>query len=213
MISVLLAAARLIAPPAAEPSRSPTPTPPTFCVQWIRQSREGYERLTLFADRTLVWKTRRGEVEDVRRRSIEPEEADFYCRYFARPEIWGIPADLRTGLSGDLSRSSQVTVARPDGTTREIRFDELSPLTADAAAMRSSLEGLRAGFENPLAPASRFAASRLQPGTVLKRFDGAVFRIRLIDAEKGIVELEGVGQPYREFRRIEELRFLFSAPE
>ena len=36
---------------------TPTPTPgpsskPTFCVEWVRQSRPGYERVTLFADGT-----------------------------------------------------------------------------------------------------------------------------------------------------------------
>jgi hypothetical protein len=48
---------------------------------------------------------------------------------------------------------------------------------------------------------------------VLRRFDGARFRIELVDRETGIVELAGVTEPYREFRRTEELRFLFEAPE
>jgi hypothetical protein len=195
------------------PAPSPGAPPPTYCVEWVRQSREGYERLTLFMDRTLVWKTRRGQAEDVKRRVLEPDEADFYCRYFARPEVWEIPDDIRTGLSGDFTRTSLVTFARPDGTTRRLRFDELSPMPAGAAALRSSLEGLRAGFENPLAPASRFAPDKLSAGMVLRRFDGERFRIRLVEREKGVVELEGVTEPYREFRKIEELRFLFAAPE
>ena len=36
---------------------------PTFCVEWVEQSSEGFERLTLFSDRTLVWKRRRGNDE------------------------------------------------------------------------------------------------------------------------------------------------------
>jgi hypothetical protein len=204
-VAALLLLAR---PPAVVP-----PGPPTFCVEWVRQSREGYERLTLFADRMVVWKTRRGDRDDVRRKRLEPEEAAFYCDYFARPENWDLPGDLRTGLTGDFARTSQVTLARPDGTHKEVRFDELSPLSPAAAALRSSLEGLRAAFESPLAPASRFAPSALSPGLLLKRFDGVVFRIRMVEKEKGIVELEGVTEPYREFRRIEDLRFLFSPPE
>ena len=65
----------------------------------------------------------------------------------------------------------------------------------------------------PLAPASRFTADRIPPGTLLKRFDGAVFRVRQLLPEKGLVELEGVREPYSEFRKIEELRFQFSPPE
>lgn len=187
--------------------------PPTFCMEWVRQSTDGYERLTLFSDRTVVWKTRRGEIGDVRRKRLEPDEASFYCGYFARSENWQLPEDLRTGLTGEFARTSRVTLTRPDGSRKQLRFDELSALSPAAAALRSSLEGLRAAFESPLAPASRFAPSLLAPGMLLKRFDGVVFRIRLVEKEKGIVELEGVAEPYREFRKIEELRFLFSPPE
>jgi len=198
---------------AAAPAGSPTPDPaPTFCVEWIRQSTEGYERLTLFADRTLVWKLRRGATEDVKRRVLEADEAAFYCRYFSRPEIRDVPGDLRTHLTGEFARSSQMAFALADGVKR-VMFDELSPMPAEAGALRSSIAGLRAAFENPLAPASRFAPEKLAPGMVLRRFDGARFRIELIDREKGIVELAGVTEPYREFRRAEELRFLFEAPE
>ncbi len=203
-------AALLLMFPAAEQGPA---GPQTFCMEWIRQSSDGYERLTLFSDRTLVWKTRRGDLENVRRKTLDAEETSFYCDYFARAENWRLADDLRTGLTGEFARTSQVTLTRPDGARKQIRFDELSPLSPAAAALRSSLEGLRGMFESPLAPASRFAPSLLSPGMLLKRFDGAVFRIRMVDRDKGIVELEGVAEPYREFRKIEELRFLFSAPE
>lgn len=214
MIGFLLAwfGAALLAAPG-EPPFAPSGGAPTFCVEWVRQSREGYERLTLFVDRTLVWKTSRGGVEDLRRKQIPSEEAAFYCEYFARGEFWSLAADLRTGLSGELTRQSAVTLARPDGGRKQVRFDELSPLTPQAAALRAALEGLRGSLENPLAPASRFTPETLPPGTFLKRFDGAVFRVRTIDKEKGVVELEGVREPYREFRKIEELRFQFAPPE
>jgi hypothetical protein len=205
--SALLALALL-----AAPAQQKTP-PPTFCVEWIRQSREGYERFTLFTDRTLVWKTARDKVEDVRRRKLEPEELAFYCGYFVRPEIWELPDDLRTGLTGEFTAQSSVTLARADGSRKQVRFDDLTALPADAASLRASLEGLKLTFISPLAPASRFSPETLAPGTYLKRFDGVVFRVRQLVKEKGIVELEGVREPYSEFRRIEDLRFQFSPPE
>jgi len=79
--------------------------------------------------------------------------------------------------------------------------------------IRAALEGLKTMMTSPLAPASRFAPEVLAVGQILKRFDGAYFRIRTLEKEKGIVEIEGVREPYREFRRIEDLRFQFSPPE
>lgn len=188
-------------------------TAPTFCVEWVRQSREGYDRLTLFADRTVVWKKNRDGVVNIQRRSLAPEEQSFYCTYFARPEFWTLAGDLRTGLTGEFATQSAITLTRPDGERKEIRFDELSALPSETGALRSSLEGLKSIFSSPLAPPSRFTAETLLPGTLLRRFDGVVFRVRRVEKEKDIVELEGVREPYRDFKAIGELRFQFSPPE
>jgi len=194
------------ATPAARPAR-------TFCAEWVRQSREGYERLTLFADRKLVWKRSRSGKDDLLRREIASEELDYYCSFFGRPEVWAAENDARTGLSGDFTVQSSITLVRPDGARKIFRFDDLSPLPGEAAAVRAALEGLRASMTSPLAPASRFAPDALAEGQILKRFDGAFFRIVKIEREKGVVELEGVREPYRQFRKIDELRFQFSPPQ
>ena len=204
----LLALAVLLASPAEQKA-----SPPTFCVEWIRQSREGYERFTLFRDRMLVWKSARGKDEEERRKKLEPEELSFYCAYVARPEVWELPEDLRTGLTGEFTAQSRVTLARADGSRKQVRFDDLTALPADAASLRAALEGLKRTFASPLAPASRFTPETLSPGTYLRRFDGTVFRVRQLIKDKGIVELEGVREPYSEFRKIEDLRFQFSPPD
>jgi hypothetical protein len=204
--ALLLAASIAGAPPAS-------PVKPTFCVEWVRQSREGYERITLFADSTVIWKTVDSEGDRLRRKTLAPEELEFYCSYFARPEVWSVADDLRTGLTGEFSSQSSITVTRKDGAVKKVRYDEFSPLTAESAALRSALEGLRGIFTNPLAPASRFTADALPAGTLLKRFDGAMFRVLRVDKEKGVVEIAGVNEPYSQFVKIEELRFQFSPPE
>ena len=204
---VVLAASLAAAPP-------PATTKPTFCVEWVRQSREGYERITLFGDRAVVWKTVPiAGAEEVRRKTLTPEELDFYCTYFTRAEVWNLPDDLRTGLTGEFASQSSIVAARKDGSVKRVRFDELSALSADAAALRSALDGLKSIFTNPLAPASRFTADVLPPGTLLKRFDGAMFRVLRIEKEKGFVEIAGVNEPYSQFVKLEELRFQFSPPE
>jgi hypothetical protein len=209
MIALYLLAA--LSPPA--PPAAPGPNRPSFCLEWVRQSREGYERITLFTDRTVVWKTAAGGKEDVRRKTLAPDELAFYCAYFARRELWELSEDLRTGLTGEFSAQASITLVRDDDTRKRIRYDELSALSADAAALRSALEGLKTIFTNPLAPASRFTAELLPPGTKLKRFDGAIFKIVRLEPEKGIVEIAGVSEPYSQFVPIEQLRFQFSPPE
>lgn len=210
-LGIVLAASLLATPPAVTPSESPAK--PTFCVEWVRQSRDGYERISLFADRTVIWKTVDARGDSVRRKTLTPEELAFYCDYFTRPEVWNLAADLRTGLGGEFSTQSSITAARKDGSSKTVRFDDLSALSADVAALRAALEGLRSVFTNPLAPASRFTAAALPPGTLLKRFDGAIFRVLRLETEKGIVELVGVTEPYTQFMKLEDLRFQFDAPE
>jgi len=211
VIAGVLLVASLAAP--TPPAATTASAKPTFCVEWIRQSREGYERITLFGDRTVIWKTVDARGEEVRRKTITPQELEFYCDYFARPEVWSLPGDLRTGLAGEFSARSTITAARKDGSSKTIRYDDFSPLSADAASLRSALEGLRTVFTNPLAPASRFTADLLPPGTLLKRFDGAIFRVLRLEKEKGFVELVGVTEPYSQLIKLEELRFQFSPPE
>ena len=203
-LRALLAAAAMMAAPTS---------PPTFCAEWVEQSREGYERLTLFEDRTLVWKRQQAGGEQLKRQRLTPEEAKFYCDYLRSDDIWSSPEDLRSQVIGDLVKQSVVKLTRPDGSRHEIRFDEFSAMTPQSAALRSSLDGLRRIFTAPLAPATRFTAENIPPGTILKRFDGVLFRVRRVDSLKGVVELEGVNEPYSEFRKLEDLRFLFAPPE
>jgi hypothetical protein len=212
MILPLLLLAALAAPVTPTPP-PPTPRGPTFCAEWIRQSGEGYDRLTLFRNGVLVWKTSRADRDEVKRETLDPAERDFYCTFFSRDEFWSLPADLRTGLTGGLASSSAVTLARPDGNRKTVRFDDLSSGTAESSSLRSALEGLRGIFLSPLAPASRFAPANLPPGTLLRRFDGAVFRVNRIERETGFVEIVGVTEPYSQFVKIEELRFRFFAPD
>ncbi len=206
--------AGVLAAAAATPLHTPTPiVGPTFCAEWIRQSNEGYDRLTVFRDGTLVWKASRHGKDELKREALPAPELHFYCEFFARSELWAIPKDRRTGLTGDLASSSAVTLARPNGDRITLRFDEVSTDTADSSSLRSALEGLKGLFLSPLPPATRFHPDLLAPGTLLKRFDGAVFQVRRLEKESGFVEIVGISEPYSQFVKIEELRFQFAPPE
>lgn len=205
---------------AVAAASTPTPTPelpagPTFCAEWVRQSSEGYDRLTLFRDGVLVWKTHRAGQEDrVRRERLDDGERRFYCdEFFVQEAFWKLPPDLRTGLAGELAGESSVTLVRADGNRKAFRFDDLSSGDAASSSLRSALEGLKGIFLSPLAPPSRFAPDLLAPGTLLKRFDGHVFRVARLEKATGYVEIEGVNEPYSQWIRIEELRFQFAPPE
>lgn len=208
----LLAAAIFLA--QAAPTPSPTAlSGPTFCMEWIRQSTGGYDRLTLFRDRMLVWKTSRGGQDEVKREKMDAAETQYYCTFFERPEFWSLPPDMRTRLGGEFAAESAVTLTRSDGGRKTLRFDELSSHTADSASLFAALGGLKGIFLSPLSPASRYTADLLTPGTLLKRFDGAVFRIQKLTVETGFVEIVGVSVPYSQWVKIEELRYQFEPPE
>ena len=211
--AALLLVAAVVAEVTPSPSPTAVPRGPTFCAEWIRQSNEGYDRLTLFRDRTLVWKTSRGGKDEVKRETLPPEETDFYCRFFTGQEFWDLPADSRSGIAGSFASSSAVTLTRPDGSRKTVRFDDFSSATAASASLRSALEGLKGIFLSPLPPASRFTPDTLAPGTLLKRFDGALFRVNRLEKDTGFVEIVGVTEPYSQFVRIDELRFRFAPPE
>jgi len=199
---------------AGTPTPSPTPPPgPTFCAEWIRQSSEGYDRLTLFRDGMLVWKTHRSGKDAVKRERLDGAESRFYCEFFGQADFWKMPPDFRTGLAGELAGESSVTLARADGSRKQIRFDDLSPGDFAFSSLRAALEGLKGIFLSPLAPPSRFAADLLPPGTLLRRFDGRVFRVSRLEKETGFVEVEGVNEPYSQWIKIDELRFQFAPPE
>lgn len=209
-MKVVFALSLAVASAASTAEKQPVAAP-TFCVEWVRQSKEGYERLTVFTDRVLVWKTNRSGQEEVRRQTLPANELSFYCAYFARAEFWDLSEDFRSKVSGDWTAHSQVQLVRPDGSRKRFRYDEFSALSHEASQLRSALEGLKSLFTNPIPPASRFAAERLVPGTILKRFDGAAFRVLGVHA--GHAELEGVSEPYRFYMKVEELRFQFSPPQ
>lgn len=211
-MSGLPAAALLLA--ALAPGPTPTPEPgPTFCAEWIRQSSAGYDRLTLFRDGMLVWKTSHDGRDAVKRQPLAAGERKFYCEFFARQDFRDLPPDMRTRLTADLASSSVVTLARPDGIRKTVRFDELSAGPAALSELRAALEGLKNVFLSPLAPESRYAPDLLTPGTLLKRFDGAVFRVQRLERDTGFVEIVGVTEPYSQFVKIEELRYRFLPPD
>ncbi|HTY41362.1 MAG TPA: hypothetical protein VMH79_05765 [Thermoanaerobaculia bacterium] len=198
------------------PTRTPTPAPsgPTFCAEWIRQSSEGFDRLTLFRDGVLVWKTHRGEKDVVKRERLDDGARRFYCdEFFVQKDFWNLPSDLRTGLTGELAAESAVTLARADGSRKAIRFDDLSAGDAASSSLRSALQGLREIFLSPLAPVSRFSVEVLPAGTLLRRFDGRLFRVAILEKATGYVEVEGVEEPYSQWIKIEELRYQFAPPE
>jgi hypothetical protein len=211
-VTALLAAALLLTQAQATPTPAVLPGP-TFCVEWIRQSNEGYDRLTLFRDRMLVWKTSHGGQEEVKRERLDAAETAYYCGFFERAEFWALPSDFRTRLASEFASESAVTLTRSNGNRKSIRFDELSSHTADSASLSAALEGLKGIFLSPLSPASRYTPELLSPGTLLKRFDGAVFRVRKLTAETGFVEIVGVSEPYSQWVKIDELRYQFAPPE
>jgi hypothetical protein len=188
--------------------------PPTTIVEWIHQGGRHWDRVTLFTDGMLVWKTRdsaSGE-EHFRSRRVTPEELDFYRLYFGRAEFFHLPRDLTSGADADTAEQDTVTVTRPNGDRQTIRWDQLSSLPLSAAALRASLLGLRSSFDTALPAIEDYAPDRIPPGTVLTRRDGEPFRVRAYYEDRGILELVGVRDPVTVFLTLKDVRMQFLPP-
>jgi hypothetical protein len=188
--------------------------PPTTIVEWIHQGGSQWSRVTLFTDGMLVWKTRdaRSEKENFHSRRVTPEELDFYRLYFGRAEFFLLPQDLTSGADADTAESDAVTVTRPNGDHRTIRWDQLSSLPLAAAALRASLLGLRSSFDTALPAIEDYSPDRIPPGTVLTRRDGEPFRVRAYYEDRGILELVGVRDPITIFLALKDVRIQFLPP-
>ena len=186
---------------------------PTFYFEWIARSGDASTRLTLFNDRTLVRKTKAGKETAVERRKLSEEEWSHYVEYFAqaRRDLGG-DASQSSGLTGDFESSSRAVFRPPGAREWTFSFDSFSALSLPAARIRTALEGLRDSFGKVLPSPDDFAPEKIPVGTVLTRVDGHRFRVRRLDADARMVELEGVDEPYSLFVKIADLRFTFKAP-
>ena len=210
------------AAPSASPLRPPTPRrhgdggsarSPTFCAEWIRQSKRG-----LRAPDALRGPHPRVETEPRRQgRAAAPASSRRTRRSSTAStsrsdEVWSAPEDLRSGPDGGFRVvQSVVTLARPDGRRKKIRFDEFSPLTRQSAALRAALEGLRAILTAPLAPAipvhCREPAAGHDPEAIRRR----ALSDRTRRSREGRRRARGrAASPTASSGSIEELRFQFS---
>lgn len=185
---------------------------PTYLFEWIARTRETVSRLTLFSDRTLVRKTALGKQSDIKKRKLSVEEYDYYAAYFSDPESLRAAGSHESGATGDLLSISEVSFQLPDGRKWRMSFDSLSSLTFEAVRVKSALEGLYDSFGKVLPSPSDFSPEKMPAGTILRRRDGARFRVVHVDPDRSVVELHGLEEPYSLFLKIDELRFTFWPP-
>lgn len=185
---------------------------PTYLFEWVSRTRESTGRLTLFTDRTLVRKLTAGKAVDMKKRKLSEEEYDYYAAYFSDPQSLRAAGSYESGTTGDLLSVCEVTFQLPGGKKWKMSYDTLSTLTFEAVRVKSALEGLYDSFGKVLPSPTDFSPDKMPPGTILRRRDGARFRVIRVDGDHGMVELQGVNEPYTLFLRIDDLRFTFLAP-
>ncbi len=171
LIGVLAApGARCVASAAASFKRAGTDAQPvvgpTFCAEWVRQSNEGYDRLTLF--RKACSSGRRAAEARTRSSGIAlgPRSSQFYCDFFARPGRSGRsaarPAD---GPDRELASCFAVTLARPNGEPQDACASTICRATPPrSSSLRSALEGLGGFFCRRSRPVTRFAPAICRTG-------------------------------------------------
>lgn len=186
--------------------------PSSFLFEWVSRAQGSVARLILFQDRTLVYKIENAAGTKLQKRVLSSEEYDYYVTYFSAPDSLDAAGDYTTGATGDSIAVSMATFHLPSGKSWAMSFDPLSALTYDALRIKTALEGLRDSIGHVLPSPSDFAPEKMPPGTVLKRRDGALFKVIAFNKDKGIVEIQGINEPYSEWVRDEQLRFVFYPP-
>ncbi len=218
-IAALLAGAVCARPAAAD--QTPSPAPPdsssaggsTYLFEWTTRTGAALRRLTLFTDRVLVRKsTGEDGKSEMKKRKLSDDEYAFYEKFLKDSESESAAGNFETGLSGDRSARSVVSVAPPDAAKWSFSFDSFSSLSSAAAGVKAALEGLADSFGKVLPNESDFPVEKLIPGTVLRRRDGQEFRIVHVDEDSKVLEMRAVGQPYSRFFEWKSLRFSFFPP-
>jgi hypothetical protein len=185
---------------------------PTYYVEYVQRTAKNAERVTLFADGVLVRKTTTDGKVDMKKRKLAPAELQSYVAVFRAPDVEEAAGTFESGMSGDELPHFRITVTKSDGHTWTIVFDALAALTPEAQRIRAAMEDLRDSFGKPHAAPGDFPPDKLVPGTILRRRDGAEFRIVHFDEHAGIVELKGLDEPYSQFFKLDRLAASFLPP-
>jgi hypothetical protein len=185
---------------------------PTYVAECVKRTGKDVERVTLFSDGVLVRKTTTDGKIDMKKRKLAPTELHSYVAVFRADGIEEAAGVFDSGMSGDELPRFQITVTRSDGHPWTIVFDALSALTPEAQRVRSAIEDLRDSFGKPRAAPGDFPPDKLVPGTILRRRDGAEFRVVRFDEHAGVVELKGLDEPYSQFFKLDRLAESFLPP-
>ena len=185
---------------------------PTYLAEWISRTGAAMQRVTLFSDGVLVRKSTADGKTEMKKRKLAPAELDSYAALFRAPGVEEAAGSFDSGMSGDEIARSVITVTRKDGGTWKIEFDSFSAVTPEAQRIRSAMEDLRDSFGKIRASAGDFPPEKLVPGKVLRRLDGAEFRVVRYDERARVVELKGLDEPYSQFYKLEDLAASFSPP-
>jgi len=191
---------------------APTEGGPTYIAEYVQRTAKDAERVTLFADGVLVRKTTTGGKVEMKKRKLAPAELESYVGVFRAPEVEEAAGTFESGMSGDELPHFRITVTKSDGHTWAIAFDALAALTPGAQRIRSAVEDLRDSFGKPHAAPGDFPPDKLVPGTILRRRDGAEFRVVRFDEHAGFVELKGLDEPYSQFFKLDRLAASFLPP-
>jgi hypothetical protein len=198
---------------APRPSEPESATAPTYVAEWTSRTKDTSQRLTLFSDGVLVRKSTGsdGKIE-MKKRKLSSTELDSYVAIFRAADADQAAGTFESGMGGDEVVHSVITVTRRGGHPWKIVFDTFAAVTPEAQRIRTAMEDLRDSFGKMRASTGDFPPDKLLPGTILRRRDGAEFRIVRYDDHAGVVELKGLDEPYSQFYKLDSLAATFLPP-
>ncbi len=212
-----------VVPGATPVAPTPTPTPPpepvpAFLVSYSVTRKDDMERLALFENGVIDYKSSSGGMTVEKRLRLSKEERDLF---------WRVVRDLRdlksdsmpigASLNAREARTIRIEVAGNDGDQIVVQFEDTKAVPLSVARARGALEDLRGQIlEKERKERERSWQPRgVKAGMLLKRrSDGAVFRVSQGDTFGTLLELEDVERHLEKLMmKRNELPVVFERPE
>ena len=168
------------------------------------------EEVTLFGNGTLRLKSRIEERDEMHLAEMPPEDVEAFVRRLEAEDLSEVP-EGRDEVLGRFVERCGLFVDLPGRDPQRFFFGKFDSMPLGLSRLNSIVDDM---FEQAQALAPEGGLPRYylpEPGDILLRVDGQLFRVVAMTSDKKGVELSGVDQPLTIFVALEGLRDQFTS--
>lgn len=186
------------------------PAPPSYILEYTAREAESLERLTLFKDGMVVYKTRKPDAPDLLlKRQLSPEEIRVYLDAIEASGIFDLHEKVRSTVTGQLVHGWTLALSLPKRGERSFEGTALQSVPLSVGKMLRIAQDLSEALLQKWRDTDPFQERPPVPGDVLESFESNLYAVvRFVD-ERDQYELRGVKQPVTYFVKTGELKLFF----